>query len=63
MYGDRLGSLRVLVKPIGGKATDIWHKSRHQGNTWHKAHVTIEEDVAFKVCVHCMVYVVGTNNS
>jgi len=49
MYGDRLGSLRVLVKPIGGKATDIWHKSRHQGNTWHKARVTIVEDVAFKI--------------
>ena len=49
MYGDRLGSLKINIKPYNEKSKEIWIRKGNQQDYWRQGHTSIEEDIAYKV--------------
>ena len=41
MYGDQMGSLKVILSPQRGRGIGLWEKSQDMGNEWLLANVRI----------------------
>ena len=49
MFGNGIGSLRVLIKSTRGDEEVIWELKGEQGNNWYQGQVTITADSDFQV--------------
>ena len=46
MYGEHMGTLKVLLSPDGGPETPLWEKSQDDGNQWLLAQVQIPPGIS-----------------
>ncbi|XP_078458563.1 MAM domain-containing glycosylphosphatidylinositol anchor protein 2-like [Lampetra planeri] len=51
MYGKHIGSLNIYVRSPGALDTQVWTRGGNQGDTWHRANVTITPPGPFQLIV------------
>ena len=49
MYGEDMGSLKIIVKGENGETT-LWEKIGNQGDHWHELELSIEQVSEYSVC-------------
>jgi len=52
MYGNGIGSLRVILRYVDGNERQLWSLTGEAGNIWHEAHLTVASSVPFQVILN-----------